>query len=1295
MQMLGGAAALAGGCHLDDASIQPDHVEARYKCPGAAAPWGVSLLPPDAPMPPDARRTARFLVAPGAHGVPAALLDDVAAHVRAREAAWIWDVEADHVRPDSPIARKSRVVARPWPAGMLQAFVAAVAFAILAAAALGIALLRAPPRDPAPRWRPSTLTAAFAALAALTVALAVARFHLVFDDYRFLVRARDDPWAWDESLRVLSTSCVFRLSVLAGAHGHLVLCAANAAALLCAATGWAVVVRRAGADRDTAALAAALFVLAPGTWDLLRWGSGVENLGGSACAILALAALASAPPPGAAPRFHRAAHLAAVVAITLLGMFVKYPFMATVPPAAALVAVGLHRARPRAALALGVGLAALVAILCVIGLTHVEERGLATSFGLSRVWVNLGAMAADLRPWVAAVGSALGVLATVRAVRAVRGDGAPGAVLRATGRIVSDARAALTAPVGPSSFAVGALALFVIFAAPTLVNKSYYPTYYVLLPTAALAALAATLLVRVGENLSRARVGAGARLPRSGAVGRPPQPVAGLARGAGARLSPRARRRRRRRPGARPARARPRVRVAAGERPVSGGSIGGPRRRDRPLRRALGHRLAHDGRRDPNLAVAFRSRGPCLHRPADGADAARRAVTGAPRRLSAARGVLHDGGRMNPRPCARLLACVASLAAALLLAPAARACDDVARAWAARCSAGEGVAVQPETCLPELLVVVASAKGGAPLRVEIDRTGRRGFVHAGSAGVSPLGEFADWSKEPAPTRRAFDAVVACAARGLPEVGPEVGSAPSASPSPPPPPPHAPPPQQRVPWALGGAVLAFLALGATRLRRPSRRALVTAAGLVGLTVLTWLVRRAAFPESFFHPNGQGPLWVGFALGAPTDYGPGFRELFGLVVDGAAEPDRALVAAQSAAAALVPAFAFMAARASGGSRPVAWALALLVALDPVEGRAARTEAYYATIATLLFASAAALAMGTRALRVRSFAFVAGVVASGLFAAAAARVHPIAWVAAAAVPLGALAGRGRARRRLPVGIAAGALFTAVLAAVAGPAVLEVLRGRLGHQYGVGMAGDVGHPLALAALGGGALIAVAVLVTRRRSIVARALVLLAIVLAAVGSNHLGPVTPWVERAYFFLLVPAALFGVAVLLTPPPWAPASRVRLVYAALVAVAIVADLVPLRTLTARTTDEDEAAFVMRWRATLPRGAVVHYLGSAGVRRVFLPLYEGGGRDLRLMSLTAEHSLPVLSAGGAPIYYYESSLCATPEGRGFCAEIARHASLHEVARAELASGASMPSLDYGAAPVRVALYGYDGGR
>ena len=112
-------------------------------------------------------------------------------------------------------------------------------------------------------------------------------------------------------------------------------------------------------------------------------------------------------------------------------------------------------------------------------------------------------------------------------------------------------------------------------------------------------------------------------------------------------------------------------------------------------------------------------------------------------------------------------------------------------------------------------------------------------------------------------------------------------------------------------------------------------------------------------------------------------------------------------------------------------------------------------------------------------------------------------------------------------------------------------------------------------------------------------------------------------------------------------------------------------------------------------MPRGAVVYYLASAGERRVFLPLYEGDGSDLHPARLTAEQPLPTLRAEGAPTYYYASSLCATPEGRGFCAEVARRSSLHEVARAALASRASMPGLDYDAAPVRVVLYRCEGGR
>ena len=648
------------------------------------------------------------------------------------------------------------------------------------------ACARAPARRASgPRARPSTLTAAFAALAVVAGGIALARFQLVCDDFRFLVRARDNPWSWDESLRVLSTSCPFRLSVLLGPRGEASLLAANAAALLAAAIGWAAVVRRAGADRDTAALAAALFALAPGASVLLRRGSGLENLAGSACAILALAVLASAPPPGVARRLQRAAHLAALAAVTLLGVFVKYPFMAIVPPAAALLAIGLRRERPRAALALAGGLGAIVALPCALALGPAEARGLAASFGLARVGANLGAMAAALAPWVGAVASALAVLAASRVAREARGDGSPGALRRATARMVADARAALGG--GRRALRGGRPRALRDLRGAHAREREVLP------------------------DLLRLPAHRGARRPRRAAAG--PRRQRSGARPPGRRRSPSSRRL----PwldlrGASLTPAEDRVPAFLHE--IAGVVAGAPEPDRLVLVPACGSaeesaRSASDlatvfaaageqygvrwvtGWRAtdvviqppqiaPSPALRSRSRGPLLRRTAHGAGAARLRVAGAPPPLSAARAVLHDGGRMDLRSRARLLVCAASLAAALLLAPAARAaCDDAARAWAARCSAGEGVAVAPELCLPGVLTVVATAPGGVPLRVEIDRAGRRGFARAGSAGVSPVGEFADWAAEPAPTHRAFDAVVACASRGLPEAASVSASAPAA------------------------------------------------------------------------------------------------------------------------------------------------------------------------------------------------------------------------------------------------------------------------------------------------------------------------------------------------------------------------------------------------------------------------------------------------------------------------------------------------------------------------------------
>jgi hypothetical protein len=228
----------------------------------------------------------------------------------------------------------------------------------------------------------------------------------------------------------------------------------------------------------------------------------------------------------------------------------------------------------------------------------------------------------------------------------------------------------------------------------------------------------------------------------------------------------------------------------------------------------------------------------------------------------------------------------------------------------------------------------------------------------------------------------------------------------------------------------------------------------------------------------------------------------------------------------------------------------------------------------------------------------------------------------------------------------------------------------------------------LRMAAIAGGAVLALLAGVARRVHAVMRAAILIAIVLVAIGADRIEPSTPWMFRAYLLLYAPAALGGVAMLLASPHATRCWQAALPTAAL-AACLAADLAGARRLTTRTTDEDEAAFAMRWRSTLPRGAVVHYLGSAGRRRVFLPLHEGSSQEVLPRQHAAEEPLRPLRGGDRPTFYYASSLCSTPEGRGYCAGVEGRFVLEEVAGAELTSQASLPGLDLDASPVRVVLY------
>jgi hypothetical protein len=335
------------------------------------------------------------------------------------------------------------------------------------------------------------------------------------------------------------------------------------------------------------------------------------------------------------------------------------------------------------------------------------------------------------------------------------------------------------------------------------------------------------------------------------------------------------------------------------------------------------------------------------------------------------------------------------------LAPRAWAAEAGAEAWAARCPAERGLAATVSFRAEALLVFELAPSG---LQVEVRPDSPKSFRHAGAIGVSPIGEFADWNQAPAAQQAALETFVACAAADptLAFTGAPLSALERSA--------HrAGAVVVAVPWLLLGG-LAALAAALWRARELRRR-LPLLAGLFGGALA---LRAVLLPWAFFHQNGQGPLWIDYALGEPSPYGPGYREVFGWAarwaLDGAHAPDRAVFAAQAVLGALVVPAGWLLANRAGARPALGLVVALLLALDPSLARAAQSESYYATLASLLFLATAALSLGAcrpshgalgapaASERIGSVSFGLGVLGAGLFIAQAARLHPIGWVAAA---------------------------------------------------------------------------------------------------------------------------------------------------------------------------------------------------------------------------------------------------------------------------------------------------------
>ena len=579
----------------------------------------------------------------------------------------------------------------------------------------------------------------------------------------------------------------------------------------------------------------------------------------------------------------------------------------------------------------------------------------------------------------------------------------------------------------------------------------------------------------------------------------------------------------------------------------------------------------------------------------------------------------------------------------------AQECPEGTRARIAGCGAESGVELSVARC-PEGVIVV-HAGGQANLDIEIAPKSPRSFHTVGELGVSPIGQFADWAKEPEARRVALSAVEKCVAQGKAVVLPEKGSAP-ASPLP-------------IPLLIG--VVSVLVCWMSGRRGNRARGLLVALSAWAIVLgLRWMLLAPAF----FHQNGHGPAWIQAALSSGGfSYGPGFRELFAAIARaGGTTPERGVFLAAAALGATVPVSGYLGARGVGASKLLALALALSLAVDPVLIRIAASESYFGIGTALAFAAAGLVAWSSA--RPKRRTLVIATLAAGALIAEAARVHPVTWLPTALIPTVALLGPGSLRRRLRVAFALGAGSAVVVALLAGPSLLAVLRGSLGHQWmpAAGPRTDVLGALAPLVV----MVAVLGAAARPRGFVIAAVFAAALLVARVFDLLSAP-NPAVDAAALRLYWPVLSLALVAWIVRasrrarsarfPRWAPA-------ALFAAVGALHAAITWRPMTALPTDALEQRFALAWRTELSRDTRVVYLRQVGQRVMTLPLYDG---------VTAT-PLPVAEADAAPlssmgsVLYYRSSLCASEEGRPVCERIEHGATLTPVVERELPARPSM---------------------
>lgn len=664
---------------------------------------------------------------------------------------------------------------------------------------------------------------------------------------------------------------------------------------------------------------------------------------------------------------------------------------------------------------------------------------------------------------------------------------------------------------------------------------------------------------------------------------------------------------------------------------------------------------------------------------------------------------LHTPPRHSRLESSQLLRCLPRLLVACLLAlawaaaaPSAAAAPTAPGAgsglcaqhdaWAARCAA-PGFQFEVTACLERVVVVSARTDSAQPLSIEIADGNAKAFRRVGSVGIQPIGEFPDWNQEPAARQDALARTVSCVER----FGPPDFAAP------------APRPTVSGPRLLVlGLLLLLCSAGlALRLRRgrsadrptPSARDFFLAeiAGLAALTLATGWLRWWLVGPAPFHQNGQAPLWIADAAGAPLSpsvYGPGFQEVFGWFAS-RGEPDYRVPLLQSALLAASVPLAHLVVRVAGAGRGAAWLASFAICAHPLLARLAGSESYMATMGGLGMLAAASLALaaqpgeGLADNRPRLYLFLCGIIAAGCFVAQAARVHPIGWLPLATLAFVVPCLGGSLKARALRGSIAGLTIAALVCLTSLGPMLGVLRGELGQRWLPATSIELhAAPLLL-------LLPLWLLTKRRAQDWIPVVALCLCWELAPATNAVGDAPRMIRDAYLTLYLPAVLVALAAYLPSLAWDPLRQFSVVACAAAPLAFAwshwAAYLKL------PTDAQEVQLLTKWLREMPKPGAVLYLGRAGQRVLLLPRYDA---TITIFSAETDKPLPPFQ-GPRGLRYYRSSLCSTDEGKATCQALESQLVLEPEAEVELPALASLPYLPLPPGYIKVGWYKVKGTR